>query len=452
MQFWDQWEGKSLAGSYPLGSLLRTEGDHAWFATRYRQKPATVYVAKAGKEADQASANLETACRIKHPNIISMERVGRASIDGAAVVYAILEPTEENLAEVLRERALTPDETALITESLVAALGALREKGLLHGRVTTANVFAVGDRVKLRSDCIHKAPGGAKAGPKPYAQDLGDLGALVFESLTRRRLTSPDDPAVATLPAPFRAIVQRAVTGRWGLTDISAALKKFSVEPRHPVPASAKPAGPKHGEDANAKAVAPKAIGPKAVAPNAAGPVVAARSSATAAKRSGVRLFAVTAIVALLAVVLYFYRGAQDATAPAADATTPAAADTTVSPAPAPASTPPEETPADAKGVAAANPAVDQVASQVPSAGDDKQEVWRVVVYAYDLQDEAQKKVDTLLKSHPELQPEVFTANGIGPYLVTVGGPMSKNQALRLRGRVARAGLPADSYAQNYSH
>jgi hypothetical protein len=149
---------------------------------------------------------------------------------------------------------------------------------------------------------------------------------------------------------------------------------------------------------------------------------------------------------------LYFYRGAQDATAPAADATTPAAADTTVSPAPAPASTPPEETPADAKGVAAANPAVDQVASQVPSAGDDKQEVWRVVVYAYDLQDEAQKKVDTLLKSHPELQPEVFTANGIGPYLVTVGGPMSKNQALRLRGRVARAGLPADSYAQNYSH
>jgi len=44
----------------------------------------------------------------------------------------------------------------------------------------------------------------------------------------------------------------------------------------------------------------------------------------------------------------------------------------------------------------------------------------------------------------------VFTPNGRAPYLVTLGGPMSKEDAFALSGKAKREGLPRDIYAQNY--
>jgi hypothetical protein len=84
-----------------------------------------------------------------------------------------------------------------------------------------------------------------------------------------------------------------------------------------------------------------------------------------------------------------------------------------------------------------------------PSTGHG---VWRVVVYTYAREGLARHKVDALLRTHPELKPEVFTPSGHRPYLVTVGGAMSRDEAERIRDKARSAGLPSDAYAQNYTH
>ena len=76
---------------------------------------------------------------------------------------------------------------------------------------------------------------------------------------------------------------------------------------------------------------------------------------------------------------------------------------------------------------------------------------WRVVAFTYNRQDQAQHKADQLAEKHKSLNPEVFTPNGRAPYLVTIGGPMSRDEAIAFKHRVRGEGLPRDLYAQNYT-
>ena len=224
MRFWKELEGKTIAGRYTLGTLLRSTDRGAWFTTTDEKKPWVLFVVDAANDDDALLRNLEAASRLKHPNVVAIEKTGRARIDDKPVVFALLESTEENLGEVLRERALTPDETAEITSSLVAGLTAIHEHGLSHGQVNPANVLASGDTVKLSSDGLQKVTAENRA--EAFAQDTGDLGATVFEALTQKKLTSPEDPAINKLPVPFRSIVHSAVIGRWGLADIATRVEK----------------------------------------------------------------------------------------------------------------------------------------------------------------------------------------------------------------------------------
>jgi hypothetical protein len=73
-----------------------------------------------------------------------------------------------------------------------------------------------------------------------------------------------------------------------------------------------------------------------------------------------------------------------------------------------------------------------------------------VVAYTYNFEAQAQHKSATVAQRHPELQPEVFTPTGHAPYLVTIGGKMSRNEAFALVAKARAEGLPHDIYAQNY--
>ena len=349
MQFWKEMEGKTVAGRYALGTLLRSTEQSAWFATKdERQKPWVAFLTDSATDEDQVLKNLEAAARVKHANVVGIEKTGRARIDDRPVVFAILEPTEENLGEVLKERALTAGETAEITASLVAGLTAIHEQGLFHGHVDPVFVMASGDTVKLSSDCLQKplADGRADA----VAQDTGDLGATVFQALTQRKLTSPDDPGINKLPVPFRSIVQSSVTGRWGLTDIAAALKKPALEEiRHPIPNTPVDPKPKFAEDAAAKPAAARevkatAVDRIAVPARAPAPVSASPIPATSKNgNTGIRVAAIIALLAALGVLWYFYRS-RGAAPDLAD--TAAAPPVATSPAPAAAPVPATDTPA----------------------------------------------------------------------------------------------------------
>ncbi len=90
------------------------------------------------------------------------------------------------------------------------------------------------------------------------------------------------------------------------------------------------------------------------------------------------------------------------------------------------------------------------VATGASGAGDAGQ--WRVVAFTYNREGQAAEKVKTIAARHPGLHPEVFSASGHAPYLVTLGGWMSANQAATLRSKARSEGMPRDTYTRNYGH
>jgi len=76
---------------------------------------------------------------------------------------------------------------------------------------------------------------------------------------------------------------------------------------------------------------------------------------------------------------------------------------------------------------------------------------WRVIAYTYNREDQARNKSETIAAKNPELHPDVFTPSGHAPYLVTVGGVMTRDNALAFVLKARQLGLPGDTYAQNYS-
>lgn len=101
---------------------------------------------------------------------------------------------------------------------------------------------------------------------------------------------------------------------------------------------------------------------------------------------------------------------------------------------------------ASAPAHAAAAPAVRQ--GTPASAGNAN---WRVIAYTFNREADAVRRVNAIKDKHPDLQPEVFSPSGHGaPYLVALGGPVSKEQAERLRQRARGAGMPRDTFIRNY--
>ncbi|MFL6452103.1 MAG: protein kinase domain-containing protein [Bryobacteraceae bacterium] len=79
--------------------------------------------------------------------------------------------------------------------------------------------------------------------------------------------------------------------------------------------------------------------------------------------------------------------------------------------------------------------------------------VWRTVLYTYNRQSDAEEKAKALNAQHANLNAEAFSPSGNGgPYLVAVGGRMSREEAIQMRKRVIGLGLPHDSYIQNFKH
>src|ERR1700729_2757829 len=94
MQFWNELEGQTINGRYPLLRLVRSEGRSAWFETETghpQSARATISVTEALTDADEVSARLQAAQHLKHPNLVNIIQVGQASLDGTLLVYAVME-------------------------------------------------------------------------------------------------------------------------------------------------------------------------------------------------------------------------------------------------------------------------------------------------------------------------------------------------------------------------
>src|SRR6476659_9458401 len=181
MPLWNEIEGQTLDG-LTLGKLLRSEGRTAWFSTVGPDgEPAVLSVFEALNDEEAVEARLQAAARVQHPGLHVLRKVGAGRLEDESLVYALMEPFDQTLAEVLRDRPLTPDETREVTESLLSALETVDAAGLYHGHVDASGVLGVGDNIKLRSDCLTQRHG---------QSDAPALAALIYNALTGRRFSS----------------------------------------------------------------------------------------------------------------------------------------------------------------------------------------------------------------------------------------------------------------------
>lgn len=127
--------------------------------------------------------------------------------------YVVMERADENLAEVLTERSLTPVETRDMISPVLGALQYLHGKGFAHGRLKPSNIMAFGEQLKISSDSL--VPGGDSSA------DCHAIGVLLEEVLGADR----DAPR----PEPFAEIAKHCLApdpaGRWSIARIEAYLR-----------------------------------------------------------------------------------------------------------------------------------------------------------------------------------------------------------------------------------
>jgi hypothetical protein len=448
MQFWNELEGRTIDGVYPLRRLVRSEGRHAWFETETAEPeagPATISLTEVATDADEVLERLQAAQQLMHPNLVTITNVGQVRVDTTLVIYAVMEHIEQSLSDVLQSQALSPEEGREVAEALVSSLTAIHQQGMSHGRVEAASVLATEDTVKLRSDCLHTNPAG-------QADDVAAIGATLFHAFTQRKALSATDAQINRIPAPFAEIIRNSFGRKWTLAQISNALKPVlpvaSVIPQPAAPAPPPPAPPPVAAKAPVSTPPPPAYRP--AAPEA--PLertLRSDEDEEPVKQKPWLLYGGLGVV-LLAIIGWLLLRPHSVQAPV-ETPTQATAPAPAPPTPAMATAkPPVARPLAAKSSPSAGAsAARSAAATVPADG---RTVWRVVAYTYRGQTKASDMVAKISGKHSDLDAEVFSPPGRGTvYLVTVGGAMDHDAAVKMRNKAQREGLPADSYVQNFS-
>jgi len=256
---WTEWNGHVINGEFELKKCLSGSELSAVFLTEdHGQEPqpaAIKLIAANPADAELQLTRWGLAQKVPHPHLLRILHTGRRrlTIDSHELVFAVMEYAEENLAEILALRPLTPQETREMLEPTLDALSWLHSRGFVHGHLKPANVLAEHDQLKLASDGIcragetvwgmeksgpYDAPELAVGGVRSPASDVWSLGMLLAEALTQQLPASHQDdkgdPVLPEkLPAPFRGIVRgclrRDPQRRLTIADIAERLQSTGL-------------------------------------------------------------------------------------------------------------------------------------------------------------------------------------------------------------------------------
>lgn len=247
---WKQCEGQVVNNTFLLQQYLGGSGDSAVFLTQLsgpQSSKATIKLIPEGSSADLRLSLWRRASQLSHPNLIPLFQSGRCHLAGMDLLYAVMEYAEEDLSQILPQRALTAAETREMLEPVLSALAYLHGQGLVHSHIKPSNLLATGDRLKLSGDTIfpagesRRSSGGsdvyvapeAASLPLTTACDVWSLGMTVVEALTQRapewQPANYADPVVPeSIPRPFLDIARHALYRdpklRWTLAEIGACL------------------------------------------------------------------------------------------------------------------------------------------------------------------------------------------------------------------------------------
>ena len=239
MENCQQWEGQVVDGRFPLLQYLGGGERSAVFATATADDAVpTAAIKLVPADAPDQVARWEAAARLSHPHLIRLFQAGRCQMGEAELLYVVMERADEDLSQVLPQRALSAAEVVEVLEPALDALAYVYAQGLVHGHVRPSNLLASGHELKLSSDRIgpagesrrhpgeldvYDAPETGRAGMAPAA-DIWSLGVTLVEALTQRPSARPPE-----LPPPFRDIVrgclERDPGRRWTVAQIQGRLR-----------------------------------------------------------------------------------------------------------------------------------------------------------------------------------------------------------------------------------
>jgi TonB family protein len=253
---WKQFEGQIVDDEFPLERVLAGSEHSAVFLTQHGdsqpQKAAIKLIYAEPATAELLLSRWRLAAQLSHPNLLRLLDFGRCCLDDTNFLYVVMEFAEEDLSEILPQRALTPAEARDMLEPVLDVLVYLHGKGLIHGHLKPSNILASSDQLKLSSDTLSSIaePRAPIARPSPYnapeaatsglstASDVWSLGMTLVEVLTQRApVVSPEaksDPVIPeALSQPFLDIARHALLHepkrRWTTAEIAVRLNPTAM-------------------------------------------------------------------------------------------------------------------------------------------------------------------------------------------------------------------------------
>src|SRR6202140_2195136 len=198
-----EWERRIVNGVYPLRRFLGRSNHSVVFLTECKARniaQAAIKILPANPALTEAQlAHWRRVATLSHPNLIRLLDAGRCQLGGHNFLFVVMDHAEQNLAQILPGRALTPDEVRDLLPATLDALAYLHSKNLVQGGLKPPNFLVVDDQLKLASDTIRPAgertastakpslyePPEAKNGRVSTAGDIWGLGITLVEALTQ---------------------------------------------------------------------------------------------------------------------------------------------------------------------------------------------------------------------------------------------------------------------------
>jgi len=268
---WKMWEGRSVGGKFPLRRWLGGSDHSAVFLTERPgvAKAAVKLIAVEAGNAEHELDRIRATTRLSHPHLIRTFEAGRGQLEGESFIYVVMEYAEEDLSQILPQRALAPDEVSDLLPPLLDAVSFLHGKGFVHKRIKPSNVLAAGNQLKLSVDQItplsetnsvrrrdvYDAPETA-AGIVSPASDVWSVGVTLIAAITQNvslaEQASPKNPSLPeSIAEPYRGIVRECLQldpkRRCSVQEIQARLLPAArPAPPRQEPVPAKPALSQH--------------------------------------------------------------------------------------------------------------------------------------------------------------------------------------------------------------
>ena len=250
---WKRWEGQVADGQFHLRQYLGGSDHSAVFQTeRDSQKAAIKLIAADPDSAETQLSRWRQAAKLSHPHLLQIFQMGRCQLGDMNLLYVVMECAQEDLSQILPQRALTQAEVRDMLGPVLDALGYLHAASFVHGHMKPANIMAVDEQLKISSDGLCRA-GRSGASPSKSAAydapetssgvatpagDVWSLGMTIVEGLTQRlpvweRIREEEPSLPDTLPAEFavlaRHCLHRDPIRRWSIADIARWLNPAAV-------------------------------------------------------------------------------------------------------------------------------------------------------------------------------------------------------------------------------